>query len=457
MIYENEYENLCKKASVLLISLFFKKNYNMKKYVLILVLVLGSLYGKSQTLESIRILVDLKQYDKAKESLDKFTADPKNAGNATALYYKAFVYSALARDAKKTTAESKKLYDDAYAALKKYAETDTKAELTKQENNSTIYNVYYGYYDLGVKTYNEKNYEESFNLFKSTLDVHDYGYDKKLDGPGGLKFAAHDTDVVWNLAVLANELKKKDDAATYYKRIADAGLADEKYATAYDELILKYKKENNAELFNKYLAAAKKHYPVDLPYWENKEIEFNLGELEDEPLLTKYEELTKALPNNYGLHYNYATEIDKFLGSSGANGKDAATLTAYKQKMEEEFKKAVAIKSTIEGNLQLANLYYSKTFDLQEQAGKIKGTKPAEVKLKADLTASAKTTMGQAIPYAEEAVKLLSQLKEYKFADKTNYKLGLEILANAYKVSGDAAKAAEIEKQKVTVEAIQTK
>jgi len=452
------YEKISKKTAVLLISLFFKKNQiRMKKYVLALIMILGSLYGSSQSLESIKVLIDIKQNDKAKESLDKFLAEPKNANNATAWYYKAFVYSSIARDAKKTVAESKSLNDEAFAALKKYAELDGKATLTNQETNSTLYNLYYAYYELGVKTYNEKNFAESFNLFKSTLDVHDYGYGKKLEGPGGLKFAAHDTDVVWNLAVLANELKRKDDAMVYFQKVVDAGLSEDRYATAYDELILKYKKEKNAEQFNKYLALAKKYYPADMPYWESKEIDFSLGDLENEALLAKYEELTKALPNNYGVHYNYAVELDKFLSSSAVNGKDAATVTAYKQRMEEMFKKAVTIKSTIEGNLQLANLYYSRTFDMQEQAARIKGTKPTEVKLKADLTAASKATLAQCIPYAEEAVRLLGELKEYKFADKTNYKLGVEILANAYKSAGNAAKVAEMEKKKAEVEKIETK
>ena len=120
--------------------------------------------------------------------------------------------------------------------------------------------------------------------------------------------------------------------------------------------------------------------------------------------------------------------------------------------MVELFKRAVTIKSTVEGNLQLANMFYSKTYELQEQAAKIKGTKPAEVKLKSDLQASIKSTMNEAIPYAEEAVKLLAAYKEYKFSDKTNYKLAVEILSNAYKMAGNAAKVAEYEKKKLEVE-----
>ena len=57
-----------------------------------------------------------------------------------------------------------------------------------------------------------KNFAESYDCFKKTLEVHDYTYDNNLNGANGLKFSAHDTDIVWNLAILANELKNKDEA-----------------------------------------------------------------------------------------------------------------------------------------------------------------------------------------------------------------------------------------------------
>ncbi|MBK7123308.1 MAG: hypothetical protein IPH68_11125 [Chitinophagaceae bacterium] len=146
------------------------------------------------------------------------------------------------------------------------------------------------------------------------------------------------------------------------------------------------------------------------------------------------------------IFYNYAVEIDKYLSGADIKGKE---LTAYKQKIEDNFKRAITLKSTVEANLQLANLYYSKTYELQEQVAKIKGTKAEEVKLKNELNASVKSTMAATIPYAEEAVKLLAAYTEYKFADKTNYKLALEILSHAYKMANNAAKVAEIEKKKV--------
>ena len=60
--------------------------------------------------------------------------------------------------------------------------------------------------------------------------------------------------------------------------------------------------------------------------------------------------------------------------------------------------------------------------------------------------------MSQAIPYAEEGAKSLAELKEYKFQDIANYKLALEILSNAYKMTGNNVKFAEVEKKKVEVD-----
>jgi hypothetical protein len=412
-------------------------------------LFVGAHYTYGQELKNVTFFITSGQYDKAKTELENYLSNEKNAKNAEAWYYKAFIYNTLGRAENKPVLESKSNYQTAFGAIKKYALLDPKVPLTNEEKNSTVINTYYGFYDLGVKTYTDKSYEESFNCFKNALEVHDYIVEKNLVGANNLKFSVHDTDAVWNLAVLANELKKNDDALIYYKKIADADLSDEKYVTAYEELILKYKKEKNAELFAKYIAVAKKYYPIDIPYWETKEMEFTLADLENEALLDKYEELTKSLPNNYVVFYNYAVEIDKFISSDAAKGKD---INAYRKKIEELFKKAVSLKSTLEGNLQLANLYYSKTYDLQERIAKIKGTKPAEIKVKNDLIAESKTVMNAAIPYAEEAAKLLGALKEYKYTDKSNYKLVIEILEHAYKSNGNAAKLAEIQKKKLEVD-----
>lgn len=420
----------------------------MKKYFLLLIMVVGALFSQAQDFTTITNMIKLRQYDKAKPELDKYMANEKNAAKPESWYYKAVVYNGLALVDTKAIAERKSLNQEAYNAIKKYMEMDPKAPLTTEETNTTLFNSYYVFFDLGIKLYNGKQLEESYDMFKSTLEVHDYIYSHKLTGDKGLKFAEHDTDIVWNLVVLGNELKKKEEVMGYYKRIADANLGDEKYAEAYDELIKKYRKEGNTEMFTKYLDKAKKHFSSD-PYWEAVGIEYAIKGLENEELFKKYEELILSYPNNYMVYFNYGHDLDKFVYSADSKGKD---VSAYKKKIPELYKKAISINSTIDANVLLANYYYNSSFDIIDEAQKIKGTKPEDVKKKTDLMAASKAALSQAIPSGEEAVKLYGSHKEFKTSDKVNFKQVLDILSAAYKQNGNAAKAAEYEKKKEDVD-----
>ncbi len=420
----------------------------MKKYFLLLIMVVGTLFSQAQDFTTITNMIKLRQYDKAKPELDKYMANEKNAAKPESWYYKAVVYNGLALVDTKAITERKNLNQEAYNAIKKYMEMDPKAPLTNEETNTTIYNSYYVFFDLGIKLYNGKQLEESYDMFKSTLEAHDYIFSHNLAGANGLKFAEHDTDIVWNLVVLGNELKKKEEVMGYYKRIADANLGDEKYAEAYDELIKKYRKEGNTELFTKYLDKAKKHFSSD-PYWEAVGIEYAIKGLENEELFKKYEELMVTYPNNYMVYFNYGHDLDKYVYSADSKGKD---VSAYKKKIPELYKKAISIKSSIDANVLLANYYYNSSFDIIDEAQKIKGTKPEDVKKKADLMAASKAALSQAIPSGEEAVKLYGDHKEFKTSDKVNFKQVLDILSAAYKQNGNAAKAAEYEKKKEEVD-----
>lgn len=421
----------------------------MKKYLLLITFVLGSFYSQGQKLKDIILKITLKQYEQAKPELDSYLSNPTNAAAAEGWYYKAYLYNTLGRMESKSITERSNLLQQSFEAVKKYAELDAKAPLTKEEENGTVFNTYYAFDDLGIKSYNDKNIEEAYNSFQKALAIHAYIVSKDLTGYQGAKFSTLDTTMVWNLAILANDLKKKDEAFSYYRQIADANLRDEKYAGAYDELILKYKAERNDEAFTKYLNSAKEYFPIDKSYWESQQIEYAIKDLDDEALVNKYADLAVALPDNYYVFYNYAVELDRFIALPAAKGKD---IPAMKLKVEELYKKALSINSTIEANLQLASLYYSRSFDNKEQAARIRGTKPEEVKLKNELLAKGKENLNKCIPYAEAGVKLLAGLKELKYSDKVNYKLALEILGNAAKQNGDAAKAADYEKQREAID-----
>ena len=125
--------------------------------------------------------------------------------------------------------------------------------------------------------------------------------------------------------------------------------------------------------------------------------------------------------------------------------KDANT-TAYKAKLPEVMKKAIAIKSTSEANFLLANFLYNNSIDLSEEARKIKGAKPEDVKKRKDLQAQSDAAMTSSVPYAEAVVSLFSGIQKPKTSEKINYKQALVILKNIAEVKKDAVKVANYDK-----------
>lgn len=420
----------------------------MKKVYLAVLLLLGFVTVKSQDLDDIRKMIYLKQYTKAKPELDKFLANAGNASKADAWYYKGFLYGAMSREPNVSTADAAQLAKDAFAALKKYKELDAKEKLTKEEENGTIFNLYYTLYDLAVKNYGDKDFQSSFNNFADALTIHDFIYGNKMTGPKALSFTAMDTDVVTNILVVGNELKKEAELVPYYKRIVDNKLSDQKFLGSYESLVLYYKKAKDQAAFDEYLAKGKATFPNE-PFWEAVDVEYATDGLKGDALFKKYDELTTKYPNSYTVFFNYGYELNNFIGSDEAKG---VNLAPFREKIPELFKKAIAIKSTVEANMVLANFYYNTSYDLTEEARKIKGTKPEDNKKRQELTAASKASSNNCVPYAQEAVKLYGAMTKLRATDKVNYKLALEMLGNIAKLNGDAKKAAEYEQQRTAVD-----
>ncbi|HNF03650.1 MAG TPA: hypothetical protein PLH62_14740, partial [Ferruginibacter sp.] len=142
-------------------------------------------------------------------------------------------------------------------------------------------------------------------------------------------------------------------------------------------------------------------------------------------------------------------ELEKYIYSAEAKGKD---ISGYKKKIPELFKKAIALNSTITANFLLANHYYNSSFDIMDEANKIKSTKPEDIMKKNELLASRKSTILESEPYALKAAELFSQLKEYNESDKENYKQILGLLSTVAKQKGDLKKAEEYNSKKAEVD-----
>ena len=138
-------------------------------------------------------------------------------------------------------------------------------------------------------------------------------------------------------------------------------------------------------------------------------------------------------------------------GLDGDGSKDADAGT-YKTKLVEVLKKAIANQSTFDANFLLTNFLYNSSFDISEEARKIKGAKPEDMKKKKAMEADATKAMNDAIAPGEEALKQFTTLQKVKITDKVHRKQILTMLKNIYEVRKDAAKTAEYNKLITTAE-----
>ena len=422
----------------------------MKKFSLITLLAIAVNIVVAQDIDEVKKFTFLMQTDKAqaakaKDVIDKFLTVEKNAKKPEGWFYKGYIYNQLSKDSSKTIEQSGELKAQAFEALKKYMEMDAKAELLQDLNNSVFFDLYAAYYsDLGVKSYTDKNVAAANVNFKKALTVHDYIIANNIIGINGFKLSALDTTLILYIGITANEIKKADEAAEYYKKLTDAGVSDVQYIDAYQAQAEYYKSKKDNAAFADILSKGRKLFPKNEEYWMALEIEEAVEGVTKPAVFQKYEELMGKHPDSYTLPYNYGVELYHYIYSDEMKN---ANTDVYKAKLVETMKKVIAVKSTLDANFLLANFLYNNSIDISDEARKLHGPKPDDLKKKKALNAESLKTMNDAIPYAEAVETIFAGLTKPKSSEKINLKQALVILKNIYEVKKDAAKMAVYEKK----------
>lgn len=388
-----------------------------------------------------------KQYDKAKAEVDAAVA--KSPNDALTLYYKSKVYSAIASDPqfKSTVPDAR---EQAFEAFKKAAANDKDPKVLlvlAQDQYKPIFDLYSGYYDAGASAFNtaassgnKADFDVALTQFKNADMVGSYIYSKKWSALSEL-----DTQLVLTIAKAAINAGKKDEAVIYLKKLADAGISatkDDKvsYQLPYQWLSYHYKeasnkdtsaiikKENEAN-FLKYNALGKKLFPKD-DYYDALLLDYYRDKKDYDALFKKYDEMVAAYPDSLQYHFNYANEAFIYVYNSDAGSKINNRETLLKN-VGNELQKALAAKpNDVNTNWLAGQYYYNQGIDIKEQANAIKGTKPEDVKKKADLNAQAKDIFNKAIPFADKALTTLEASN--KKSDRSKYKSITDLMQRIY-------------------------
>ena len=417
----------------------------MKKYCFMAILLLAGIAVFGQSLEDINKYMLLNQNKKAKEMVDNFLAQPKNAGKADAWFYKGRIYNAASKDSGTSAADAMKLKLEAFEAFKKYQSLDPKDLSFKNENYVSYFDLYNGFFDIGAKQYNIKNYQGAFEGFKNALMIEEFVRSKNYEY-NGYKFPQLDTSLIQNTAMSASQAKDEPTAISYYRKLIDAGVSGEQFLNIYEYVAEYYLKNKDEANLNAILEKGRAIYPKE-DYWTEVEVDAVSKSGNKEALYAKYEELMKRYPNEYKWSYNLA--VDMFNELYTGDNKPANPV-AMKAKLTEVLKASIAAQGDkgIDAKMLMTRHTYNDAYDYQDSAKKIKGVKPEDVKKKNDAKAFFLKKVDECIPYAEQVVTFYAAQATLKPAQKANYKIALDLLSQMYAAKGDLKKSGEYEKKK---------
>jgi hypothetical protein len=89
---------------------------------------------------------------------------------------------------------------------------------------------------------------------------------------------------------------------------------------------------------------------------------------------------------------------------------------------------------------------YNRSYDLSDEADKIKSTKPEDLKRRKALIEASKKALDESVVYCEATAKYYASLPKLEPIDKANYKNSLRMLQNIYDAKKMPAKVDEYEK-----------
>jgi tetratricopeptide (TPR) repeat protein len=422
----------------------------MRKSIFIAaILAISSFVANSQTVDDALKQLG-KNNEKAKEAIDKLTADP-NSKNADAWYAKAQIYNALATD-DKLKASVPDAYEQALEAFKKAYDIEPNNKRMLLDLYKTAFVAYEGVANRAATAYQANNMAAAFEGYKKAIDYGDYLKSKNLSY-SGYSVPKIDTGMVFMAGYTAMKLDKTDDALKYFGQIAEAKIGKEAdYVIPYQYLSYQYKAKKDEANFKKYNDLGRQVFPKD-PYFVTIKIDWAREHNDYPGLFAAYDELVALQPDSLGHSLSYASEMFDYLFIKNPD-KKPADYDAVAAKIESETKKLISKDyEPLSSNLIIGQLYYNQGLDQVTEADKIKGTKPEDTKKKADLKAKAVTRYDLAIPYTEKVATLLEQkgLTTLTAKEKHTLKNMYIMLGDMYTAKGNKVKIEEYDKKYASI------
>jgi tetratricopeptide (TPR) repeat protein len=405
----------------------------MKRSFVIAFFALLALGAQAQKPDKAKALLEKGKLADAKEQIDNALASDKFKDNADAWYLKAKIYLAISKDEnlKSTLPDARQIVLTTLETYLKMEDENVKDESKKLlqlklDNNAPLVDLYTGYSHDAATYFNAGNYNDAFTNFAKCLDVFDILASRKLIT---IEF---DTTSTLYAGVSAEKAKKVDDAAKYYKKIADRKIKSEGFIDIYKWLANYYMEKNDIAEAQKYLKIGAELYPED-KFWSAYELDMLREKGTKEQLFDKYEEVLSKDPNNYEMLYNYGVEVyqEGYKSDVKERPANSAELIA---KAADIMNRVLAIKPDYpNAQMVLGQIYYNQGVDKNNENKEIRpkdGKKltPDELKKKDDLRNVMIEQFDKAAPYFIKVDDILDKEGKLKPQDREVLKNSLDLL-----------------------------
>lgn len=327
----------------------------MKNLIGVLVLLIA-FQANAQDFNKVKTNVLINQYEAAKAEYEKVvTKKPAAATTAEAYYWKAKIYSGLAKDAKYPTALA-----EVKAAVDNYigAEATANFPLAKENGTEPFFDLYLKNFKEGVAAFNDKNWKKAATEFDDAVKYSDIIF---TQGWASSKQKFDTTSLMY--AGFANQnANNKENTMTYYKRLVAAEIKTPELQDVYKYILLHYINNKDKANFDAFIKVTEAAYPEE--NWFDFKSEYIDKNYTLEEKIKLYDEQVAA---------NTITEIECLMfGDAFIAGKsDEATPAAndmYIAKAADAYKKAYGLNNknfTAAFNAGIA--YYNQYTALDEK------------------------------------------------------------------------------------------
>lgn len=338
----------------------------MKKITISFILLLSCSISAFCQLEEVKTYITLSQFDKAKAELDLLAKKPKNLSNPEFFLAKSTILSHLIRNP--ATPNIPATRDSAIAAFRKYMEMDPlKKLITDPVYTNAPINFYVSYFGESVDLFNKKDWANASPILKKTSEWSDFIINNKI---ANMTF---DTTVNLLAGVAYQNSGNEDEAAVYYKRLADQKVGGPDNDISYRFMMNYCFGKDDMECFEQMKATGKALYP-NIQYFTYSDLDFIL-EIEDEnKKFKKLDEKISKDPGNIELTQTYGFLLFNKLNAPGVSENDQ-NYAADEAKMVDFLTKVGEAKPD-DGNsfFYAGSHYWNRALRTKDQIGLINDT-----------------------------------------------------------------------------------